>query len=228
LKNIVPAKPVSEKKRIVLVDDHPLLRQGIGQLINATADLEVCGEAGSRAEAMEVIQRAQPDLAVVDLSLKHERGLELVKDLRVQQPGVRVLVLSMHDEDLYAERVLRAGARGYIMKQEAADKVIEAIRCVLSGSVYVSERISRRIVHQAVGAPAGASRNKVAHLSDRELEILLLIGKGHGNQRIARQLFISVKTVETHRANLRQKLGLASGADLLQHAIHWAQEAGEF
>jgi DNA-binding NarL/FixJ family response regulator len=220
--------PALNKHRIVLVDDHPLLRQGIGQLINQTADLEVCGEASTRAEAMDVIRRTKPDLAVVDLSLKNERGLELVKDLRLQQPDVRILVLSMHNEDLYAERVLRAGARGYIMKQEAANKVIEAIRAVLAGSVYVSESVAARIVHQIADVPCPDQSTAAPKLTDRELEILLLIGKGHGNQRIARQLFISVKTVETHRANLRQKLGLASGADLLQHAIHWAQEAGEF
>ena len=223
----MPAKPSLNKKRIVLVDDHPLLRQGIGQLINQAPDLEVCGEAGGRAEAMQVINQSQPDLAVVDLSLKNDRGLELIKDLRVQHPDVLVLVLSMHDEELYAERVLRAGARGYIMKREAADKVIEAIRGVLGGSVYVSDRVASRILHQVAGAPQTAERRTPANLTDRELEILLLIGKGHGNQQIARQLFISVKTVETHRANLRQKLGLASGTDLLQHAIRWAQEAGE-
>jgi DNA-binding NarL/FixJ family response regulator len=219
--------PVKTKRRVVLVDDHPLLRQGIGQLINQEPDLEVCGEVEDRAGALKVIHSKQPDLALVDLTLKNDRGLELIKDLRVQHPNVLILVLSMHEEALYAERVLRAGARGYIMKREAADKVLEAIRNVLAGSIYVSGAVAERILKGVADTTRRSDHPSLANLTDREFEVLMLIGKGHGNQQIARQLHISVKTVETHRAHLREKLQLRSGNELLRHAIHWAQQAGE-
>lgn len=215
------------KKRILLVDDHPLLRQGIGQLVNQQPDLAICGEAGDRAAALALAEKVRPDLVLVDLSLRDDRGLELIKDLKVGLPEVPTLVLSMHDESFYAERALRAGARGYIMKQEASEKVLEAIRCVLGGGVFVSKKIADSIVAGLTGSSGTAGAQPQGVLSDREMEILLLIGKGYGSQQIAKRLCISVKTVEAHRANIRVKLKLGSGGELLQYSIRWARDQGE-
>jgi len=215
------------KRRILLVDDHPLLRQGISQLINQQPDLTVCGEAEDRAGALEQTANTKPALAVVDISLKEERGLDLIKDLKAQYPNLPVLVLSMHDESLYAERALRAGARGYIMKREASEKVLEAIRQVLAGAVYVSDKITGRILDQVSGRVEKAKSSALDLLTDRELEIMMLIGKGYGSQQISNQLHISVKTVEAHRANIKEKLNLPSSAELLQNAIRWAQQMGD-
>lgn len=214
------------KRRILLVDDHPLLRQGIAQMVNDEPDLEVCAEAEDRPSAMEAVGRSAPDLAVVDLSLKDQSGIELIKDLRVRYPEVQILVLSMHEESIYAERVLRAGARGYIMKREASDKVLVAIRRVLAGEVYVSAGVTRDLLERATGRKTEAP-SALSVLSDRELEVLMLIGKGHGTRQIARQLQISTKTVEAHRANIKTKLNLSSGNELLQRAIGWARDTGE-
>ena len=215
------------KKRILLVDDHPLLRQGMRQLINNQTDLMVCGEAEDRASALNIAGNTRFDLAIVDISLKNERGLELVKDFKARYPGLLLLVLSMHDESLYAERALHAGARGYIMKREASEKVLEAIRRVLNGGVYVSGKITDSILDKVTGHPEKPSRSGLDVLTDRELEVLMLIGKGHGSQQISKLLHISVKTVEAHRANIKMKLNLASSGDLLQSAITWARLAGE-
>lgn len=217
---------MNSKRRILLVDDHPLLRKGIAQLINEQADLMVCGEAENRFGAIAEIERTRPDLAVVDLSLKDDLGLELIKDCQARFPSLLILVLSMHDEKYYAERVLRAGAKGYIMKAEASDKVLIAIRKISSGGVFVSRQVAERILNQMTGASQTAGQEPWGALSDRELEVFTLIGKGYGSQRIATQLHISVKTVETHRANIKQKLGLSSTGDLLQSAIAYAQQAG--
>jgi DNA-binding NarL/FixJ family response regulator len=215
-----------EKKRILLVDDHPLLREGIAQLINQQPDLLICGEAEDRPGALAVLETAHPDLAVVDLSLKNQSGLELIKDFKVRAPGLLVLVLSMHDESFYAERALRAGARGYIMKREASHKVLVAIRQILAGGVYVSDKVVAGMLDQASGRPLTSTPAALAELSDRELEVLMHIGKGYGSQQIASQLHISVKTVETHRAHLKLKLKLNSSSELLQTAIHWSRELG--
>jgi DNA-binding NarL/FixJ family response regulator len=214
------------KKRILLVDDHPLLREGIAQLVNEQPDLQVCGEAEDRAGALALLEGARPDLAVVDLSLKDQSGLELIKDFKIRAPGLLVLVLSMHDESLYAERALRAGARGYIMKREASHKVLDAIRRILAGDIFVSDKIVAGILNKVSGQPPASTPAALAALSDRELEVLLLIGKGYGSQQIASQLHISVKTVETHRANIKLKLKFASGGELLQFAIRWTHERG--
>jgi len=219
-------KRAQAKKRILLVDDHPLLRQGISQLINDQPDLVVCGEAEDRPGAMAAAEATKPDLAVVDISLKDQSGLELIKDFKARFPELLVVVLTMHDESLYAERALRAGARGYVMKREASEKVLEAIRCVLSGDVFVSDKIAAAILNKVSGRPL-ASRSALDVLSDREMEVLVLIGKGHGSQQIAKELHISVKTVEAHRANIKSKLNLRSSSELLQHAIGWAQQMGE-
>lgn len=215
------------RKRILLVDDHPLLRQGIGQVVNAEPDLEVCGEAEDRAGALAVAAEKQPDLAVVDLSLQDEPGLELLKDFKTRFPELLTLVLSMHEESLYAERALRAGARGYVMKREASDKVVEAIRCVLGGGVFVSSKITGGILDKITGRRETVEGSPLSGLSDRELEVLILIGQGYGVRQIGQRLHISPKTVEAHRANLKTKLKLASGEELLQHAIRWARQLGE-
>jgi len=214
------------RKRILLVDDHPLLREGIAQLVNEQPDLQVCGEAEDRAGALALLEGARPDLAVVDISLKDQSGLELIKDFKARVPGLLVLVLSMHDETLYAERALRAGARGYIMKREASHKVLDAIRHILAGGVFVSDKIVAGILDKVSGRPPPSAPSALATLSDRELDVLLLIGKGYGSQQIAQQLHVSVKTVETHRANLKLKLKLGSGGELLQYAIRWTHEQG--
>jgi DNA-binding NarL/FixJ family response regulator len=214
------------KKRILLVDDHPLLREGIAQLINEQPDLQVCGEAEDRAGGLAVLEQARADLAIVDISLKDQSGLELIKDFKALAPSLLVLVLSMHDEMLYAERALRAGARGYIMKREASCRVLDAIRQVLGGSIYVSDQMMATILDKVSGRAPTAKPAALAALSDRELEVLLLIGQGYGTQQIAERLHISSKTIETHRANLKLKLKLDSSSALLQSAIRWARELG--
>ena len=219
-------KQPNGKKRILLVDDHPLLREGIAQLVNEQPDLRVCGEAEDCAGALAVLDAARPDLAVVDISLKDQSGLELIKDFKARAPGLLILVLSMHDESLYAERALRAGARGYIMKREASHKVLDAIRHILGGGVFVSDKIVAGILDKVSGRARTATPSPVALLSDRELDVLQLIGQGYGSQQIAGRLHISIKTVETHRANLKLKLKLGSSGALLQFAIRWTHEHG--
>ncbi len=214
------------RKRILLVDDHPLLRKGIGKLIDDQADMKVCGEAESRAGAMQAIERTRPDLAVVDLTLKDDLGLELIKDCRARFPDLPILVLSMHEEKFYAERVLRAGARGYIMKAEASEKVLTAIREVLNGGLFVSKHVSDNIVSKVTGNVALGDRHRWSALSDREMEVFVLMGKGYGPQQIAKRLHISVKTVETHRSNIKIKLGIEAKSELLQQAIVCAQQVG--
>ena len=219
-----------EKKRtklqVVLVDDHPIVRKGLAQMIAREPDMEVCGEAETAVEALKAIAACHPDVAVVDLSLKGTSGLELLKDLKVRFPKLPVLVLSMYDESIYAERALRAGARGYLMKEEATEKVLAAIRGILSGQIYLSEAMASRLLHMAVGGRDPGAVSPTERLSDRELEVFQLIGQGYGNTDIARQLHLSPKTVETYRAHIKEKLDLSSATELLQHAIHWAQSLG--
>jgi DNA-binding NarL/FixJ family response regulator len=221
------SQPISKgKKRVLLVDDHPLLRQGIGQLINQQPDLVICGEAEDKGGALEAAEETKPDLAIVDISLKDGRGLDLIKDLKARFPKVLILVLSMHEESLYAERALRAGARGYIMKREASDKVLEAIRHIFDGGVYASGGVTGNILRKFTGQPESPRRPALNVLTDRELDVMMLIGKGHGTQQISNALKISVKTVETHRANIKLKLNLSTGSELLQHAIRLAHDSG--
>jgi DNA-binding NarL/FixJ family response regulator len=211
------------KHRVLVVDDHPVVRQGIIQLINGQADLEVCCEAETGKDALSEIAAHKPDVAVVDLSLRDTSGIELVKDIKIRYPKFPVLVLSMHDESIYAERALRAGARGYIMKEEATGNVLTAIRQVLDGKVYLSNRMTSRLLTSlASGRPPADS--PVSHLSDRELEVLQLIGGGQGTAQIARKLHLSVKTVESYRAHLKEKLNLNGATELQYFAIQWAQK----
>jgi DNA-binding NarL/FixJ family response regulator len=209
------------KKRILVVDDHPIVRQGLALLINREADLVVCGEAEEATAAMHVLASARPDVLIVDISLNGPDGLDLLKNIRTTHPHLPVLILSMHDETIYAERALRAGANGYIMKQEATEKVLVAVRRILNGEIYLSDRIANRMLkHYITGA--GTPRNSsVADLSDRELEVFRLIGEGHGTRQIAEELHLSVKTVESYQAHIKEKLSLRSARELMQHAIQW-------
>lgn len=209
------------KTKVLIVDDHPIVRQGLSELINHEKDLAVCAQAEDASQAMVAIRSTRPDVAVVDISLKEKNGVELIKDIKAQYPGLPVLVLSMHDESLYAERALRAGARGYIMKHEATGKVVTGIRAVLDGQVFVSEKMSARMVHKLVGGSTSVD-SALDNLSDRELEVFNLIGRGLGTRQIAEQLYLSIKTIETYRSHIKEKLNLSSAGELLQYAIQWA------
>ena len=208
--------------RILIVDDHPLVRTGFAQLIGDCPDLEVCGEAGDMAEALRQIEAEQPDLAIIDLSLAGGSGLDLIEHIRARDKDILMLVASMHDETLYAERVLAAGARGYINKQEAQERIIQAIRQVLAGKVYLSQQMTDRLLSGMVDA--GTDRRAIDSLSNRELQVFELIGRGVSPSRIAEQLNLSTKTIETHQAKIKRKLGLASAHELTQRAIRWVMD----
>lgn len=212
------------KKRILIVDDHPMMRQGLAQLIGVEPDLAVCGEAENAEQALDAIKPLKPDLVLADISLPGKNGLELIKDFQVLQPGLPILVISMHDESLYAERVLRAGGRGYIMKQEGGKKLMEAIRQVLDGKIYVSQKMSAEILEMFSGRRSESS--PVEKLTDREFEVFQLISQGKGTRDIAEQLHLSIKTVEVHRANIKTKLKLKSAAELIRFAVRWAESQG--
>jgi DNA-binding NarL/FixJ family response regulator len=209
------------KKQILIVDDHPMMRQGLVQLIDHEPDLACAGEADTAAQALNCIAARQPDLILADISLPDKSGLELLKDIQVFHPTLPVLVFSMHDESVYAERVLRAGGRGYIMKQEGGKKLMQAIRQVISGQIYVSEKISAKILEIFAGRRAEAAESPMELLTDREFEIFQLVGQGKGTREIAEHLHLSVKTVEVHRANIRRKLKLKTGAEVVRAAIRW-------
>lgn len=210
--------------RILLVDDHPILREGFVQILNEQRDLEVCAQCETAAETIAAIPRCKPDLVIADIGLKGTNGIELIKSIRAIHENLPVLILSMHDESLYAERALRAGARGYVMKQSPVADVLEAVRRVLSGERYLSRNAQERIFQTLGGGSAPASGSQLDLLSDRELEIFQLIGAGLGTRAIATQLHLSIKTVETHRANLKQKLGLHSGLELIRFAVDMAKQ----
>lgn len=209
--------------KILLVDDHPLLRQGMSQLINSEKDMTVCGEAEDYHKALAVIGVAKPDLVVLDLSLNGASGLELLKDIKVRFPKLPVLILSMHDESVYAQRALRAGAAGYVMKQEAMDTVLTAIKKILAGEVYLSDRLAKQMLNRMLGGQNVTNASPIDCLSDRELEVFGLIGQGLGTRPIAEKLHLSVKTIESHRAHIKEKLNLKNATELVHHAIQWAQ-----
>ena len=212
----------SIRRRILLVDDHPVVCAGLSELINQEPDLVVCGTAGDARQAMDAIQTLSPDLAIVDLSLKESSGLDLVRSLRGHASTVPILVMSMHDEKLFAERVLRAGALGYIMKQVAMDEVLVAIRRVIQGEVYVSPHMVTQLMRAHTQGRGVESDTPLASLSDRELEVFQLISEGHTRRQIATALHLSVKTVETHRAHIMRKLHLANATELNRFALQWA------
>jgi DNA-binding NarL/FixJ family response regulator len=219
--NANPSVNPARKRRIFLVDDHPLVREGLANLINEQNDLVVCGEAEDSAEAMTGIAKTRPDIALVDISLKNESGLELAKNLGSQFPLVALIVLSMHDEALYAERALRAGARGYVMKRESTKSVLASIRRVLEGSVYVSERVVNSMARRFSSSPKTVENSPVERLSDRELEIFRLLGQGRTTAQIAEDLHLSLKTVQAYCARAKEKFGVSSLGELLRAAIRW-------
>lgn len=222
----LPAEP-RRKNNVLIVDDHPIVRQGIAQLIDREDDMQVCCEAGDADQALEAIVNIQgccnTDIALVDMSLPGVSGIELVKTLSSRFPEIQILVISMHDESLYAERALRAGAKGYIMKQEATEKVLIAIRHILNGEVYVSEKMRSKILQRIIDNRFENPVSPVSHLSDKELDVLRLISKGLRTSDIAVEIKRSVKTVEAHRANLKEKLGLKNVTELVRFAVQWGE-----
>jgi DNA-binding NarL/FixJ family response regulator len=211
------------RKRVLIVDDHSVLREGLRMVIDQEPDLVVCGEAGDAPQGLEAVGALKPDIVLVDLSLAGSSGLDLIKDIKAQHPGVPTLVLSLHDEALYAERVVRAGAHGYIMKCASSAELLNALREVLNGKVYLSENMASRIMKQVFGRhEIEPQRNSLEVLSDRELEVFQLIGEGHGTSDIARRLRLSIKTVSCYRENIKNKLQLKDATELVQHAIHWS------
>ncbi|HZC35131.1 MAG TPA: response regulator transcription factor [Chthoniobacterales bacterium] len=209
------------KKRILLVDDHPIFRHGLEDLLKKQDDLVICGHAGSAPAALEEMRNLHPDLAIVDISINGANGIELVKQMKAEMPHLAILVLSMHDESLYALRALKAGALGYVMKAEALQHVIEAVRRVLGGRIFVSPRFGEQLIFKAVHGSETGAPSPVDRLSDRELEVLMLLGKGHNTKSIAKELNLSVKTIETHRAHIKEKLGFSDASEMVRFAIDW-------
>ncbi len=212
--------------KVLLVDDHPIVRQGIKMVLEQEPDFSICGEASSASEALQVLMGAKPDVAIVDLTLKESSGLELIKDIKIRQPKLLVLVLSIRDESFYAERALRAGARGYITKEEGTEKVVEGLRKILSGELYLSERISSKMIRKLVDSKTSENESLIHNLTDRELEILELIGAGLTTREVSERLHISIKTVNSHREHIKDKLKLDNSTELLKHAIQWVQYQG--
>lgn len=222
-----PKSKAAAAKRILIVDDHPMMRTGLGQLIDNEPDLKVCAEADTAGQAIDLVAKQKFDLALLDISLPDKNGLELIKDIRALRPELPILVVSMHDEMIYAERVLRAGGRGYIMKQEGGVKFLAAIRQVLGGQVYVSQQMSARILDVFSGRQTGDAGSPVRKFSDREFEVFQLIGMGIGTREIAEKLHLSVKTVEVHRASIKKKTGVKSAPELVRYAVRWADAHGQ-
>jgi DNA-binding NarL/FixJ family response regulator len=214
----------TRKKRVLIIDDHVMMREGVTEIIEHAEDLSVCGTASTANEGLEALNKLKPDLVLVDITLPGKNGIEFIKDARAMQPGLRVLVMSMHDESLYADRVLRAGGRGYIRKQEGGAKLIEAMRRVLNGEIAVSEKVTGRLLETFSGRKTMDS--PLQGLSDRELEVFQLIGQGKTMKQIADELHLSPKTIEVHRSNIREKLHVSSAAELVAYAARWSQSQG--
>jgi len=212
------------KSRILVVDDHPVVRQGLLHFINQQEDLVGCGEASNSAEALKAAAECNPDLAVVDVRLKNEDGLELIKEFKARFPALRILMLSQYDLPLYAERALRAGALGFVVKAQAADEILAAIRSVLVGEIYLPRPLARHLLHQLIGSAPSAPRPSVENLTDRELHVLRLLGAGRSTREVAAVLGLSFKTVETHRENIKHKLGLQGANQLVHFATEWARQ----
>ena len=219
----MPESPSNKVTRVLLVDDHPVVRQGLAESINRERDLSVCAQAEDHQGALKAIETTHPELIVVDLMLKNSSGIELIKDIHARWPRLLILVVSMHDENLYAERVLRAGAQGYITKQQATHDILSAIRRVLSGGIYLNERTASAVLARLANKAHAAGNSIPELLADRELEVFELTGRGLSTREIAGQLRIDVKTVDTYRARIREKLNLKSSSELLQLAIRWNQ-----
>jgi DNA-binding NarL/FixJ family response regulator len=220
------APATKRKQRVFVVDDHPIVRQGLALLINQEPDLTVCGEAEEAESILASIVQLEPDIIVLDISLPGSDGIDALKAIRSNHADLPVLILSMHDESIYAERALRAGANGYIMKQEATDTVLVALRRILAGEVYISDRATSKMLQRIVARPATRQRTSVASLSDRELEVFRLIGSGLGTREIAEKLQLSAKTVESYQAHIKKKLSLPTARALVQRAIEWKISEG--
>jgi len=218
-----PPPPAAPRRRVLLVDDHPFMRAGLAQLIERQADLEVGGEAGNPAEAFQQLARGKPDLVLTDLTMPGRSGLEFIKDLRAAHADLAILVISMHDEAVYAERVIRAGARGYIMKEAGGENLLAAIRQVLRGEIYVSPRMAARLLEALSGSRPRGSQSPIEQLSDREFEVFQLIGQGKSTRDIATQLHLSTKTVDVHRSHIKEKLALKDATALIRHAVRWVE-----
>ncbi len=212
--------------KILIVDDHPLMRKGLALALNAEIDLTVCGQVANAEEALGALEELDPDLAIVDISLPGMSGLELIKHMQALRPEIRTLVVSRHDEALYAERAIRAGARGYVMKLEAGERIVKAVRRVLAGGIYVSEEINERLLLGLAAGRQELAQSPLEVLSDRELEVFELTGRGLGTREIAERLHLSVKTVESYRARIKDKLSLKTAAELMQHAVQWVEGEG--
>jgi DNA-binding NarL/FixJ family response regulator len=210
--------------RILIVDDHPLVREGLIGLLAAQSDFVVCGEASGVAEARQLVASTRPDVAIIDLTLSDGTGIELIKDLRTRCPAVKLLVLSMHDESLYAERALRAGAVGYVSKHEASRTIVQAVRTILTGKLYLSPNLTELVVQRAFVAGADLSRPAVDRLTEREREVFELIGQGLSSRQIAVKLDVSPKTIETHREHIKEKLELTTSTELTRYAVQWVLE----
>ncbi len=214
---------IQKSIKILIVDDHPIVRQGLTQLIENEPGLEVCSQAEDAPQAMSILKKIQPDIIIVDILLKDSSGMELIKDIKIRYPDIPILALSMHDESLYAERALRAGAKGYLMKSEATETVIDAIRKILDGHIYLSNNMSSRIVSKMVGLGKSSNHGSdMDQLSDRELEVFELLGNGFSTRRIAQRLHLSIKTIETYRAHIKEKLNLTDATELMQYAIRFS------
>jgi DNA-binding NarL/FixJ family response regulator len=216
----------AQKRKVLLVEDHPLFRERLGMLINRDLGMEVCGEADNTRSAMELIEKTKPDIAIVDINLRGASGLELIKDIKARGLDLAVLVLSMHEEQMYAERSLRAGARGYIMKSEAPAEITKAIRQITEGGVYVSPQMNAQLLKRLSAARSSDAPSGVDSLTDRELEVFQFIGKGRNAREIAESLGLGESTVETYRARIKDKLGLRNAAELYQRAAQWLVEKG--
>lgn len=212
--------------RILVVEDHPIVRERLAEVIHREPDLVVCGEAEDHHQAVDLVDTTHPDLAIIDLTLKQSHGLDLIKDLRVGHPALPVLVFSMHDEALHAEQAVRAGARGYISKQEATSRLIKAIRTVLDGQIYLGPKLTAHLASRLTDRPRSAVGCSVDLLTSRELLVFELLGQGLGTRQIGQRLHLHMSTVETYRARIKDKLGLRDANDLLQHAIRWVQHGG--
>jgi DNA-binding NarL/FixJ family response regulator len=224
-----PTNGGKRKRRVLIVDDHPIVRQGLRRVMENEEDLVVCGEAESARDARTAIKELNPDVVIADISLKQGDGIELVRDVRAHYPTLPILVLSMHDETIYAERMLSAGANGYIMKQAASDQFLASVRRVLEGGIYVSEAVGSNMIQKFAAGGAYISANPIDRLSNRELQILHMIGKGMSTRETAQSLNLSIKTIESHRQRIKRKLNLATGTQLVQYAVNWftGREAGD-
>ena len=219
----VPSTLSSDRKRILIVDDHPFMRAGLAQLIDKQPGMMVCGEAGDPAAAMKELEKGPVDLVLTDITMPGRSGIEFIKDLQAVHPALPILVVSMHDEVIYAERVLRAGARGYIMKEAGGENLLAALRRVLEGEVYVSPKMSARFLDNMSGRKPRGSSSPIEKLTDREFEVFQLIGQGKSTRDIAKQLNLSSKTVDVHRGHIKEKLGLQDTTSLVRHAVRWVE-----